>query len=94
MRIYQRAVYLCRKKGKSHNPEIDTRVLEACVIGMIKEMLFDSKKLRECLILFNKRIAKAKISKQIGSIEEKVRTIDKQKGRIVDLYASGHLERE
>lgn len=94
VRLYQRAVYRCRVKGKGHNPEIDTRVLESCVIDMIKETLFNPRKLYEHLSLSNKKIDKTKIAKQIDNIDEKIHSINKQKERIIDLYASGHLERE
>ena len=94
-RLYQKAVYRCRVKGIGHNPEIDTRIIESSVIEMITSIMLDKNKLKEFIDLHKKGEAnRQRIENQLQDTKEKIESVANQKQRILDLYASGELERE
>ncbi|MBN1325547.1 recombinase family protein [Candidatus Falkowbacteria bacterium] len=95
-KIYQKASYRCKMKGLPHNPEIDTRILESCVMEMIKDTMINPTNLKECIgILKNKgRSDQAKTKRLLNAIDKKIWSIGQQKERIIDLYSSGDLGRE
>ncbi len=94
--LYQKAVYRCKTKGINHNPEIDTRVLDSSVLEITNDLLEDPKKLMDHIEALNNTgdLNKTKLAKDIKDIETKIRTIGKQKARIIDLYSLGDLRRE
>lgn len=94
--LYQKTIYRCPKRGAGHNPEIDSRVLELCVMDMIRKEMLDSENLQEHLETFNSNSQDkaAKSKKELGKISARITQIKAQKERILDLYASGGLEQE
>ncbi|MCC7356748.1 MAG: recombinase family protein [Candidatus Doudnabacteria bacterium] len=94
IKLYQKAVYRCRTKGINHNPEIDTRVLDSTVVEMVTSILLKPNELRNYISLGNNQKNQSKLDKQIKDVESKIKTVSKQKERIIDLYSFGDLERE
>ncbi len=94
IKLYQKAVYRCTTKGINHNPEIDTRILDSTVLNMINTYLLKPKSLVEHISLGSNRKDQAKLDKEIKEIENKIKAVNKQKDRIIDLYSFGDLERE
>lgn len=94
--LYQKAVYRCKTKGIYHNPEIDTRVLDSSVLEIINDLLGDPKKLMDHIEALNNTgdLNKTKLTRDLKDIEKEIRTIGKQKERIIDLYSLGDLKRE
>lgn len=94
IKLYQKAVYRCRTKGINHNPEIDTRILDSTVLNMVIDTLLKPSAIQNYLNLGNNRKDQSKLDKEIKDIENKIKIINKQKERIIDLYSFGDLERE
>ena len=96
LETYRRTVYKCRIKEKSHNPEINARILEPGIFNMIETYLLNPDKLKGCMDYFRKshKTNQAEIEKQVRDIKGEINNIQKQKQRIVDLYASDELEQE
>lgn len=93
-KLYQKAVYRCRVRGSGHNPEIDTRILESCVIDMIKETILNPERLAQQLDISKRDNETEQQEKELQAFNEKITNTQKQKERILDLYASGSLDRE
>lgn len=96
-KTYKRVVYKCGSKAAGiHNPEINSQVLESCVWDMVKETLAEPEKLYSCISFLKrkKRANHIKTERQLKELGEKIHTFAAQKKRIVDIYASGDLERE
>src|SRR5262249_15618689 len=92
---YERGVYVCKSKSSAgHIPEINAHVLESCVETMTQEVLLNPEKLISCVDILKrtKRANGIKIDKQLGEIEEKIKSIAEQKKRLLDLYTAGDLE--
>ncbi len=99
LRIYEKYLYTCagrRKVGKCDTTQIDVRPLEHCVFEMIREAMLDPIKLRACMpgLKQNGAASKRKIEKQVQGIDQKIKETSLKKSRIVDLYASGDLNKE
>lgn len=94
IKLYQKAVYRCRTKGINHNPEIDTRVLDSTVLDIVDTNLLKPKSLIEYISLGSSRKDQTKLDKEIKEIDSKIKAVNKQKERIIDLYSFGDLERE
>ncbi|MFA5127248.1 MAG: recombinase family protein [Patescibacteria group bacterium] len=96
-KIYQRTIYKCGGSlYKAHNREINSKILEPQIFKMIEKYVFDPDKLKNCMDYFSKSNAvnQAKVEKEIKQIKTQIKSIQKQKQRIVDLYSLGDLERE
>jgi site-specific DNA recombinase len=95
-RLYQKVVYRCRMKGIGHNPEIDTRVIELCAIGMVRDIMVNPNQLKECIDFLHHKgqVNRQRTEHELQEVNNKIKTITNQKNRILDLYASGGLERE
>lgn len=94
---YRRVVYKCNNKGAGiHNPEINSHVLESCVWEMIGDTMTNGEKLYGCIdfVKRRKRANHARIERQLKDIDTKIQSLSGQRGRIVDLYASGALAQE
>jgi hypothetical protein len=74
--------------------EIDTRILDSTVLNMVIDTLLKPSAIQNYLNLGNNRKDQSKLDKEIKDIENKIKIINKQKERIIDLYSFGDLERE
>lgn len=95
-KLYQRTIYRCGAAAGGHNPEINGGILEPCVLKMIKTYFFDPNKLKTCMTYFSNHATdkQTEVELKIKEIKSKIKVIQKQKERIVDLYSLGDLERE
>jgi hypothetical protein len=68
-------------------------VLEAKVFEMIRDVMLDPLKLRECMVFFNDaaRPDRSAIQGQLTRIQNRVATIEIEKRRLIDLYAEDEL---
>jgi len=94
VRLYQRPVYRCRTRGPGHNPEIDARIVESCAFEMIRESMLDPARLRPLLDMFRNPNQAAKAKTRLRDIENQMADAERQKERVLDLYASDGLARE
>jgi site-specific DNA recombinase len=78
------------------NSEIKGPLLEARVLAMVKEVMLDPAKLRECMDFFREdaRAAELRLEKEVKAIGGRLEALHEQKRRIIDLYASGDLSRD
>jgi len=103
-RIYHKAAYKCNWRAKEcmhspaliqrcRNPEIQTHLLEAKVFEMIREVMLDPLKLRECMAFFQDtaRPDRSSIQGQLTRIQNRATTIEAEKRRLIDLYAADEL---
>jgi hypothetical protein len=103
-RIHHKAAYKCnwRSKQGAHspalieccrNPEIQTHMLEAKVFEMIRDVMLDPSKLRECMDFFNDaaRPDRSAIQGQLTRIQNRATAIEIEKRRLIDLYAADEL---
>jgi len=95
VRTYRRASYKCRSDS-CRNPEINTVILESCVLDMFRTIVTNPEKLYGCVDLLKRkrRANRDKAKKRLKVIEERIRATEEQKRRITDLYASDELARE
>ncbi|KKW19794.1 MAG: hypothetical protein UY63_C0006G0036 [Parcubacteria group bacterium GW2011_GWA2_51_10] len=92
---YKRHYFQCNTHGENHNPQIDIRLLESCVREILTETVFKPTELIKHLDFFKRKVTGSKkIEKQIIEVTQKMRDLENQKGRIVDLYAGSGLEQE
>jgi hypothetical protein len=63
---------------------------------MIEEIMLDPEKLKECMDFFKEttRAAHLKLTQDLRAIDRHMQDADEAKHRIVDVYASGDLERD
>jgi site-specific DNA recombinase len=103
-RIHHKAAYKCNRRAKEamhspaliqrcRNPEIQTHMLEAKVFEMIREVMLDPLKLRECMDFFrdDSRPDRSNIQGQLTRIQNRATTIEAEKKRLIDLYAADEL---
>ena len=66
------------------------------MLAMVRDVLLDPVKLRMHVDFYKEdaRKAEARIEKELRSIDDQLRTVEQQKRRIVDVYASGDLSRD
>jgi site-specific DNA recombinase len=78
------------------NPEIKGTLLEGRVFAMVKEVMLDPAKLRECMDFFREdaRAAELRLEKELKAIGGRLEALHEQKRRIIDIYASGDLSRD
>jgi hypothetical protein len=78
------------------NPEIKGTLLEGRVLAMVKEVMLDPAKLRECMDFFREdaRAAELRLEKEVKAVNGRLEALHEQKRRIIDLYASGDLSRD
>jgi hypothetical protein len=69
------------------------KVLEAKVFEMIRDLMLDPLKLRECMDFFNDaaRPDRSAIQGQLTRIQNRATAIEIEKRRLIDLYAAGDL---
>jgi site-specific DNA recombinase len=80
---------------RCHNPEVSAAVLEPFVFSLVRDIMLDPSRIRSCMGLFAKaRTSELRIERQIDDIDTRLRAIEREKKRIVDIYASGDLPRE
>ena len=96
MTWYHHRFFQCGKnRNKSHNLQIDGRLLEHYVREVVRDSLIDPLKLRGCLTgLGANRDKGKKIKKQLEQGTHKLADLESQQKRIVDLYARGGMEHE
>jgi site-specific DNA recombinase len=103
-RIHHKAAYKCNRRAKEamhspaliqrcRNPEIQTHMLEAKVFEMIREIMLDPLKLRECMDFLrdDSRPDRSNIQGQLTRIQNRATTIEAEKKRLIDLYAADEL---
>jgi site-specific DNA recombinase len=103
-RIHHKAAYKCNRRAKENmhspaliercrNPEIQTHMLEAKVFELIREVMLDALKLRECMDFFrdDSRPDRSNIQGQLTRIQNRATTIEAEKKRLIDLYAADEL---
>jgi site-specific DNA recombinase len=103
-RIHHKAAYKCNWRAKEgmhspaliercRNPEIQTHMLEAKVFELIREVMLDPLKLRECMNFFREaaRPDRSHIQGQLTRIHHRATTIEAEKKRLIDLYAADEL---
>jgi hypothetical protein len=78
---------------RCRNPEIQTHMLEAKVFEMIREVMLDPLKLRECMDIFRdaSRPDRSNIQGQLTRIQNRTTIIEAEKKRLIDLYAADEL---
>jgi site-specific DNA recombinase len=76
--------------------EIKGTLLEGRVIAMVKEVMLDPAKLRECMDFFREdaRAAELRLEKEVKAINGRLEALHEQERRIIDIYASGDLSRD
>jgi site-specific DNA recombinase len=76
--------------------QIKGTLLEGRVLAMVKEVMLDPAKLRECMDFFREdaRAAELRLEKQVKAVNGRLEALHEQKRRIIDLYASGDLSRD
>ena len=81
---------------RCHNKEIKAEALEGRVFAMIRDVMLDPAKLRECMDFFkdDAQVAGRRVKRRLKAIELRLGTLDDEKRRILDIYASGDLSRE
>jgi site-specific DNA recombinase len=107
LRIHHKVAYKCNwqashkmhtdeRAERCHNPEVSAAVLEPFVFSLIRDIMLDPRRIRDSMDLFAQeaRTSKRRIERQIEDINSRLRTIEREKKRIVDIYASGDLSRE
>jgi hypothetical protein len=103
-RIHHKAAYKCNRRAKEamhspsliercRNPEIQTHMLEAKVFEMIREVMLNPVKLRECMDFFKDvgRPDRSDIQGQLTRIQKRATIIEAEKKRLIDLYAADEL---
>jgi len=76
--------------------QIKSEILETKIFSMIKNTMFDPVKLRECMNFFKRRgqANQLRLAKQLKKTDIKMEKITGAKKRILDLYASGEIEKD
>jgi Recombinase zinc beta ribbon domain len=107
-RIFYKVAYKCNWRlrqqmhsknsavERCHNKEIKAEALEGRVFAMIQDIMLDPTKLRECMDLFkdDSQVMGRRLERRLKAIELRLRALDDEKRRILDIYASGDLSRE
>jgi site-specific DNA recombinase len=107
-RIFHKVAYKCNWRlqqqmhsknsavERCHNKEIKAEALEGRVFAMIRDVMLDPTKLRECMDFFKdeSQVMGRRLERRLKVIELQLRTLDDEKRRILDIYASGDLSRE
>lgn len=78
------------------NKEIKGEIIETRVLLMIEDVMLDPKKLRDSMDFFKRRTqaTQSRIEKQLRHIDEKTEKLATAKKRVVDLYATGEIEKD
>jgi hypothetical protein len=81
---------------RCHNPQIKGSLAEGRVLAMVRGVLLDPAKLRRHVDFYKEdaRKAETRIEQELRSIDDQLRTVEQQKHRFVDVYASGDLSRD
>ena len=82
--------------ARCHNKEIKAEALESRVFAMIRDVMLDPAKLRECMDFFkdDAQVAKRRLERRLKAIERRIQKVREEKTRIIDIYASGDLSRD
>lgn len=80
---------------KCKNPEVLSKLLEACVFTMIQETMTNSGKLKKCMDLPRRkaRTSQWRVENRLKEIERYISNLAEQRKSIIDLYASGTIDR-
>lgn len=105
--IYHKRAYRCSRIGfqrmhskkmeikRCRNPEVLTRLLEECVLDMFREKLTNPVELVKCLDLpKNAGASHARTEKKLKDIELRLERLADERKRVIDLYASGKIDRD
>jgi hypothetical protein len=78
------------------NPEIKAALLEGRVLAMVKDVMLNPAKLRQCMDFFREDAgaAELRLNKEIKAINGRLEAFQEQKRRIIDIYATGDLSRD
>ena len=107
-RIFHKVAYKCNWRlrqqmhsknsavERCHNKEIKAEALESRVFAMIRDVMLDPAKLRECMDFFkdDAQVAKRRLERRLKAIERRIQKVREEKTRIIDIYASGDLSRD
>jgi len=105
-KVFHKVAYKCRRRaeyrmhakndpGRCGNPEIASHLLEDCVLRMIRETMAHPDKLKKCLEGASDKthLTQARMEKKLKAVDDAIKDLKKQKKRILDLYATGDLDR-
>lgn len=106
-KVYHRASYKCNwttrrlihskilKLKKCDNNEIKTSILEDKVFRLFKDIVVKPNLLKKYIDIFKKdgRASQLKLQKDLKKLNEKMKDISVSKKRILDLYASGSIDK-
>jgi Recombinase/Recombinase zinc beta ribbon domain len=106
-RITHKAAYVCNwgKGGHAHDPnhikrcyncEVATHVLEDAVFKMLRDVLLDPKKLRECVTVAapSESGDHRGIARRLAGIVARIGHIGDERRRVTDLYASDKMQQD
>jgi hypothetical protein len=105
-RIYHKAAYKCngrttqymhaRTIERCRNPEIATHLLETKVFEMIRDIMLDPRKLRECMDFFSDadRPDHRTVTGQLTRVQNRATAVETEKKHLIDLYAADELSEE
>ena len=81
---------------RCYNPQVKSELLETRVLSMVKDVLLNPERLRECMDFSKEDTWQAdlEIEKELKSIHESLTFLREKKSRIIDVYASGDLSRD
>jgi DNA invertase Pin-like site-specific DNA recombinase len=81
---------------RCHNPQIKAALLEGRALAMVKDVMLDPVKLRECMDFFrdDPSAAELRLGKELKAINGRLEAVQAQKRRIIDIYATGDLSRD
>lgn len=98
-RIYEKYLYTChgrRELGRCDTVQLDVRALDNLVFTMIAEVMIDPKQLKYAIPVLRQTKYQniAKIETKLKTLEKKTKDANTKKERVLDLYASGNLEKD
>jgi hypothetical protein len=81
---------------RCRNPQIKAELLEAKLLSMVKEVMLDPEKLRECIPYFrdDRQATELRLQTELKAVEGRLAALQEQKRRVIDIYASGDLSRD
>ncbi len=106
-RVYHRSAYACswRLLGKIHSKkvvkhckasEVATHILEDKVFEIMNEYFTKTKKLKTCMDFFKqrRRTDERRVGQRMKRIEEREKTIEDEKQKLIDDYAIGKISQK
>lgn len=106
-KIYHKVAYRCGRRAqavqhsknsdikKCFSKEIKAEILENHIFSLFTDIVFDPQKLRihVDVVKDTKKTTQTKMEKELKGFNKKIRTLGEEKKRILDLYASGGLDK-